>query len=244
MENRKKGMSHRGLLICGMVFASMGALGLSLGRRFQLNMAGSAMEAPAAIQTAVLLLLMFSMAAIPIFATLLVEGFGEGEHFRDTVIGLGLLAVISEIPYNLTMTGGLFSLTAQNPVFALLICEVQLWVYNRFGSKGFKSLLVALVTTLAGIMLCRFLGLMEYGLPLMLATLVMWFFRRSNGTRTMAALLGSLACALMGIAYLTAPIGVLAVHFSTGEPSEKKCLGCYLIYPAALLLSYFVSLAF
>ena len=242
MEKRKLTMSHRGLLISGMVFASMGALGLSLGRQFQMNVAG--VMAPAGAQTAILLLLMFSMAAIPIFATLLVEGFGNGEHFRDSLIGLGLLAVISEIPYNLTMTGGLFSLTAQNPVFALLICELQLWIYNRLSGRGFLSILVALVTTAAGIVLCRFLGLMEYGLPLMLATLVVWFFRRNKGTWTMAALLGSLACALMGIAYLTAPIGVLAVHFYDGEPREKKCLPCYLIYPAALLLSYFVSLAF
>lgn len=247
MMLKNKRLSSWGTLVCGLTFAAMGAVALSLGRRFDLMaQTGAAAQAaaPAAVQTAVLLLLMFSMGAIPIFAVLLVDGFGNGENFKHSLVGLCLLALISELPFNLAMTGKVFSLQVQNPVFALVLCELLLFVYHRSAGKGFVSALIAIAATVAGIFICSLAGLMEYGMPLLLATWVVWTFRRRNGTRVMAALLGSLICALLGIAYLTAPIGVLAIQFYDGEKSDKKYLPLYLAYPVILLVSYGISFLF
>ncbi len=60
--------------------------------------------------------------AFPIFALLLVQGYGRTKNFRNYALRLFLLALISEIPFDWMVTGHWgVDLTYQNTVYTLLI---------------------------------------------------------------------------------------------------------------------------
>ena len=67
---------------------------------------------------------MLSMAAslaIPLYAKLLMEAVRQTENRRELLLTLGGCALISEVPYDWTMTGELVDAGMQNPAWGLLL---------------------------------------------------------------------------------------------------------------------------
>ena len=248
-ETKKKRLTSWAVLIIAMVFTTMGVLGFAMSRGIlgELNdeAAAQVMQDPnmGIIATVILLLEMLSVAAIPLYAMLLVGSFGEGERVGKNLFGLLLLAVLSEIPFNLAMTGKIFNPVQQNPVFALLLCEAILWVYNRYSEKGVVPIIMWILATVAGAAACFFLRL-EHGLPLLLCTCLYWNFRNRPDSRTMVTVIGSVLCILLNPVYFTAPLAVIVAHFYGGEHSDKKYLPIYVAYPIMMLICWGISFLF
>ena len=74
---------------------------------------------------------------MPVFAFLLVEGFQHTSSFKRYLLTMLGFAVVSEIPYDLAMSGSLWSLNSQNSLFTLSICLIMLYGLRLYsGRKG------------------------------------------------------------------------------------------------------------
>ena len=51
-----------------------------------------------------------------------------------------LVALVSEIPYNLAMGGNFFVTASRNPVFGLVLGLILLWFYRYYGEKSAKNI--------------------------------------------------------------------------------------------------------
>ena len=121
MEERKKGLDSRGAVLIGMAFAVMGILARVLTRVILGDMTPDNMDALAAkpgmmpAATAILVLESLSVCAVPIFAQMMVEAVQFAKDYKKLFLGLGFLAVITEIPYDLALFGRPFEMSQQNP---------------------------------------------------------------------------------------------------------------------------------
>ena len=90
---------------------------------------------------------------VPIFAFLLVEGFIHTSNYGRYLGAVLLCGIVSEIPYDLAMSGQLFTMDGQNVMFTYGICLVMLYGLNRMRQKtGFRWLLARLVVMLAAVL--------------------------------------------------------------------------------------------
>ena len=90
--------------------------------------------------------------AFPIFAFLLVEGFFHTRDLKRYVLRLLLLALLSEIPFDLMYAGTSFFPFHQNVIWTFLIALFCVWVIERVKRRGnlWLTLLAAAGMSLAG----------------------------------------------------------------------------------------------
>ena len=102
---------------------------------------------------------MIGRLGFPIFCFLLVEGFQRTRDVKKYALRLGLFALISELPFDLAVTGRLWYGGYQNVYFTLLIGLLALWAYSFFAEyqqkEDGKDLPAALrwILTVAGVVL-------------------------------------------------------------------------------------------
>ena len=194
--------------------------------------------------------------AFPIFAFLLVEGYFHTKNLKAYVRRLLIVALLSEIPFNLVAGSRLFYPIHQNVLWTFLIAiglmhwngkvrEKHLWV--RLG-VGFASVVVGY---LAGL-----LAMVDYYHAGVLTVLTFFFFRE----RTWWSRLGQLVCLwyinvemLSGFAYevafgggslflvrqgfaLLALLPIWLYRGEQGNSSKAFRRFCYEFYPAHLLV--------
>ncbi len=100
----------------------------------------------------------FGRIAFPIFAYLLVEGFHYTQKSGRTgayLKRLFLFAVLSEIPFNLLITGDWLNFEHQNVFFTLAIGLCTLWILEK--SLQEKKEYIAVAVVLASVVLVHFL---------------------------------------------------------------------------------------
>lgn len=182
--------------------------------------------------------------AFPLFCFLLVEGFMHTSDLKKYAIGLGIVALVSEIPYNLVYSGTTLNPYRQNPVFSLLLglgllvfiekAEVSLAQSAPWKQTGGKLLIVTLACVVS--VLLRF----DYGIFGILIIVILYLLRN----RQVFGM--ALACFLMAsttqiLGFLTF-LDILPVLFYNGERGIQKKYVFYAVYPATLILSYILVL--
>lgn len=90
------------------------------------------------------LMIMFGRFAFPLFAFLLVEGFLHTSNRRKYGLNLIVLALISEIPFNL-MQGHALLFPKQNVIFTLLLGYLAMCSIEYFRKRPVISLLLVLL---------------------------------------------------------------------------------------------------
>ena len=116
--------------------------------------------------------------AFPIFAFLIVEGYTHTKNLRRYVLRLLLFAILSEIPFNLMLSGRVFNPVHQNVLWTFLI---GLWLIHineqaRKKEKVWLTLLTAAGTLALG-MLLGTLTMVDYYGAGVATGLVFYFFR-------------------------------------------------------------------
>lgn len=116
--------------------------------------------------------------AFPIFAFLIVEGYTHTKNLRRYVLRLLLFAILSEIPFNLMLSGRVFNPVHQNVLWTFLI---GLWLIHineqaRKKEKVWLTLLTAAGTLALG-MLLGTLTMVDYYGAGVATVLVFYFFR-------------------------------------------------------------------
>jgi hypothetical protein len=172
--------------------------------------------------------------SLPLFALFLVEGFHKTSDMRRYVLSMVLLAVVSEIPYDLAINRTIGDMSSQNPMIGMCICLIMMYFMQAFKEKGgFTSFLQIPVAAIAVVMVV--LLSVQYGLIMVFLVVVLYVFR---DRKVMKIVMG----ALVSLTYVTMPFGFFGVAFYGGE--RKNILPkyfYYIFYPAQYLLLWAVS---
>ena len=173
--------------------------------------------------------------AIPIFAFLLVEGVRNTSDYKKYLLAMLGTALLSELPYDLAMSGKILDFSGQNGMFTMTICLILLKCLELTGSiSGAAGKLVRFFEILAAV-LWTSLFKSEYGLCMVLLTAVFYVFYTKNVIKT---ILGG-AISLM---YVTGPLAFYGLWCYNGERKNRinKYL-YYAVYPVSLLLAFILA---
>lgn len=173
---------------------------------------------------------LIGVAAIPIYAFLLVQGVLNTSNIKKYVLTVLIFALVSEVPYDLAVSGKPFNFEDQNVLFTALIALIMLWLLKTFEGKGAGPKLICLLTT-AGGCFWAMLFRCKFGGAFVLITAILFLLREKKGWSILLALLVSLI-------YATALFGFAPVALYSGERKniEKKSTKYfyYAFYPAML----------
>lgn len=250
---RPRGLTRAGLRKWGMLFMLLGIFARGILQTRFLNMANLNTDqlleilntAPDAmfVATVSLVLQFVESCAMPIFCFLLAEGFTYTSHSGKYLLRVMGIALLSEIPYNYVMSGRFFDMSTRNPAFGIAVSLFLLYLYDYFKEKKIVNVLLKIVVTMAAFVWCGILKI-EGGFCLVLITTAFWFFRKKPMIRNLVGGVASMVGCLFSMFYLSAPMGIMVVHFYNGEKGEENRLLSCLFYPAALTLcgviGYFV----
>ena len=246
-NTKPSGMNANGLRAWGMIFVVAGIISRSvLQNRFlgvgsitgaELVQVMQASQNAMYIATAALVLQAMETCAVPIFAFLLVEGFRKAESPKAYAIWVALVAVVSEIPYNLAMSQKVLDLSSRNPAVGLLLGLALLYLYRRF--EGKKAICV--IATIAGFAWAWMLGI-DHGAAMVLMIATMWLLRKKPAVRSFVGAAVGVLCTIGSMFYLAAPMGFLAIHFYNGEEGADNQIVNMVFYPVVLLVIGLVAM--
>ena len=112
--------------------------------------------------------------AFPLFCFLVAEGFYHTKNPKKYVLSLAAFALISEIPFNLMLSGKIFFIGKQNVYFTLLAGVLLLYILKNTKNRIFSFLLAVLM--ILAIPYARF----DYGLNGVLLIFVLYLFRNKR----------------------------------------------------------------
>ena len=205
----------------------------SLTTQQLLEVMGSSQQAMAMV-TAALVLQALETCAVPLYALMLVEGVQNTSNFSAYFKRILMLALLCELPYNLAMQGKLFFLGTRNPVFALVMCMVMLYLFSRYPEGRKANAGIRILITIAAIVWCEMLKI-EYGSATVLLVSVMWAFRGNSLYRNFAGAAAAIVCTIMSMYFLAAPMAFMIIHGYDGEKTTNSRKVNYLAYPMILL---------
>lgn len=242
--NRTSGFTCRGLRTWGLLLTLAGIISRGLLQNRMLGMgtvsnqqlleifesSGNAM----AIATAALVFQLLETCAVPIFAWLLVKGVQHTSNLKNYALRIAVLAVCSELPYNLAIGGQLTGYSAQNPVYGLLLALIMLIFFQQYNGKQPKAVFIKIVVFLAA-MVWTSMFRIDNGGAIVMITAALWFTRSKPTMQSLFGAAASMLCSLSNIFFMASPMVFLAIHFCNGEKGEQNRLVNYLAYPALLL---------
>lgn len=175
--------------------------------------------------------------AFPIFCFLLVEGFLHTKNVKKYALRLGLFALISEIPFDLTFNGRLLEASYQNVFFTLLIGLLVLIALRYFEETLPLHLSwLRFIVALTGLLFAVFLRTDYDAFGIMLIVLLYEF----RNIKTLRCIAGAI---LMLFNSTTGCLAFLPIWFYNGERGKQlPKYFFYAFYPAHLLLLFLVRL--
>lgn len=175
---------------------------------------------------------MFGRFAFPIFVFLLVEGFEKTKNRKKYGISLLILALLSEIPFNL-MNGNAMLFPKQNVMFTLLLGFLALCSLGYFRNKPVISLALLLVM----FFISRYMQA-DYRTAGFIFIVLMYGLRKERIIQTVA-------CPVLLQAKLMVFLSLLLTCLYNGKrgfiktPFLKYCF--YAFYPVHMLAIYFLA---
>lgn len=250
-DDKSGGLNRNTIRAWGLVFLALGIVGRSVLQNRLLGIGTvsteellavmQASQSSMLIATVALALQALETCAIPVFAVLLLEGFQYTSDLKNYLLRVAGLAVLSELPYNLAMSGKLLDLSSRNPVFGLVLGLILLYFYQRYEEKSFQNFLIKVLVAVAAVLWTGMLRI-DYGACLVLVVCALWIFRGNTLARNLAGATVTVVCSLSSPFFLAAPMGFLLIHFYNGERDVDNRLVNYLAYPVMLLLIGVVAL--
>ncbi len=246
--SNRKGLTARGLRLWGFLFllAGMVGKGILLHAVPQMdNPTGQELvelwrsHGQGLLKLSLVLQALESCAA-PIFAFLLVEGFRYTSNPGRYILRMFGVALVSEIPYNLCISGTVWANGSRNPMFAMAICLVLLYFYKMQEDQGLGGAMIQVMLSVMAALSVMSLGVPD-GLPLVALVLILWVLRWKEKRIPVSAAV-SLFCATLNPLYIAAPLGFLFLHFYNEEEDCGSRWGKYLTYPILLLAVWLLSL--
>lgn len=245
-QKRPTGLSRGALRMWGMIFLLIGIVSRSI---LQFRMLGlGVISGPEllslldsspdmmSVATTALFLQIMETCALPIFTFLLVEGFQHTSDRSKYFLRLLGVAILSEIPYDLAVSGKFLDLSIQNPAFGLPLSLLMLIFYQTYPEKKAKNLLIKTMITLATLGWSAILRV-EYGVCTVMVAVVLYLLWEKPLARNMVGATVAILCGRGSLLMMAAPMGFLAVHcYNEEKNTEENQLVNYLAYPVCLLV--------
>lgn len=242
---QRNGITTVGMRNWGMLFVICGIVSRGILQNRMLGMADgntahlldTMMNHPDAMGIATLALVMQAMetCAAPVFCFLLVEGFTRTKDYFRNLLRMAGVAVVSEIPYNFAIDGQILSMSTRNPVFALVICLIMLFLFRHYEARKLANTAIKFCVLLASFIWCKMLGIQDGGCCVIICA-VLWWCRNRPNYRNLIACSATVACMLFSPFFMAAPMGFMVIHFYNGEKGEESTAVRYAMYPAILLV--------
>ena len=162
--------------------------------------------------------------AIPVFAFLLVEGFLHTRNFKVYLIRMVGFALLSEIPFDLAMSGRIFDWDSQNLLFTLAIGLVMLYGLRLFAAGKGVKLLIVLAAVLWSVLMKT-----QFGLCMVLLIAVYYLLKDHKAKLWVSG--------IISLMYITGPVSNFVLkryNHQRGEQPNKYLF--YILYPLHLLI--------
>ena len=237
-------LTSTALRVCGILFLAAGMFGYMM----QVNVLGAvgtsntelfhALQADSGLMASATLAVVgqaLEACAVPIFAFLLVEGAVHTSNYSKYVLRVLGLAAVSQLPYNLLMTGNLLQFYGLNSVFAAVMSMVMLYFFRRFPGKKAGRIAIKCCAFLFAFLWSNMLGV-SHGAACVIVTAVLWGFREKPNLRTAFGVIVMLGCVVFSMFYMAAPISFLLIYFYSGEQGSRHRIANYAVYPILLLI--------
>ena len=182
--------------------------------------------------------------AFPLFAFMAVEGYLHTRSLKKYLLRLLMLAVISEIPFDLLVSGSVFDPMHQNVIWTIVLGLCCIWAFENIAAARQRLLsAVVIIASLAAAIIAR----VDYSSAGVLTLLAFYAFR-GNTVRCRLMQLLSLAfinLVLLGGIEFAFPYQALAVlslpiiwlyDGSQGPHNGFIKAANYLFYPAHMLI--------
>ncbi len=197
--------------------------------------------------------------AFVLYAFLLTEGFVHTHSRGRYLLRLGILALLSEIPFDLAVNGSIIDPVGQNVYFTLFFGILALWLWEKLSGKIVLQIIGALLCCAAAFVLAT-----DYSFMGVLLILVLYVsrgdFKRQFISGAVTLYLGmvllyivnywgsGLSLAVYFEAALSELYGLLAfilIYFYNGRRGKQPPKPVfYLFYPVHLLLLYGLTFLF
>lgn len=253
---RKKGLSGSTLkiiAIVAMLIDHIGAVVLTriLVQRGIMEIAEMDMNAQVAwmmdnmVLTSVTSLLRMTIGrlAFPIFCFLLVEGFQKTHDVKKYALRLGLFALVSEIPFDLSLSSTPFYFQYQNVFFTLflgLMTLIGIQAVEKMNWNKVLKVIAGLAILSAGMVVAKLMHT-DYDAVGVLLIVALYIFRKKRAWQVISGclVLGPGTLLLMrSISEVPAMLAFLFIGFYNGQRGLKMKYFFYLFYPLHLLLLY------
>lgn len=176
--------------------------------------------------------------AFPIFAYLLVEGFFHTRSRKKYILRMGGFALLSEIPFNLFLSGSLSYARHQNVFFTFVIglCMMGAMDAIRRRCFGESGLVLQLLTVVAACGIAWITGVDYQFYGIMLIAIFYWFYGRPVWQCALG-FIWQINCEIAWISRIGLLISFLLLWLYNGERGTRKSgYGFYLFYPVHLLV--------
>lgn len=193
--------------------------------------------------------------AFPIYCFLLVEGFLHTSNVKKYGVRLLLFAFLSELPFDLALTGQIWDTSYSNVFFTLVIALVAMWMISyveKFAEfwkeKQWDSFLGVLIVALAGVLVIAICGgfaeivlKTDYGFAGVLAIVVMYLLRKTKEI--------GFAAGVFVLTIFSSSTEILALCMLyplmryDGTRGKRMKYVFYVFYPAHLLILALVCVA-
>ncbi len=185
--------------------------------------------------------------AFPIYCFLLVEGFQKTHDVKKYLGRMFLFALLSEVPFDLALSGKAWDMQYQNVFFTLfigllVIAGLRLVEMRLAGTEVWRKVVrvgLDAVIIIAGSALALILKT-DYSFKGILAITVLYLFRRRKKAQVWA---GVIAFLLMDGLEMIAAFSFILIWFYNGTRGKQNKYFFYFFYPVHLLLLWLVCVA-
>jgi hypothetical protein len=182
----------------------------------------------------ILWLRLIGRIAFPIFAYTLSEGFVYTKNIKKYMLRIAMLAVLSEVPFDLAFYGTAVYWRHQNIFFTLLIGLLTLWAINTTTKNWLKCIYITLFALLAEILY------VDYGGLGILIIFWCFSFREHQAIQYLGVALINIF--LLGGAQVFAPIALIPIAMHNHKLGKSCKMFFYYFYPIHLVIILIIKI--
>lgn len=171
--------------------------------------------------------------SFPIYSFLLVQGYIHTHNLKKYMLRIGLLALISEVPFDLAFERTFISFDFQNIFFTLLIGLLAIHSINYFRNK---KLIIPIV--IFGLCFMAYIIKCDYGYTGILIILGFYIFKNSFKNLVLFHLILSIPFGLTNIFQIPS---LIPIFFYNGKKGYNIKYLFYSFYPIHLLILYLIT---
>lgn len=168
--------------------------------------------------------------AFPIYCFLIAEGFVRTKDVKKYALRLFAFAIVSEIPFNLMITGRLFAFRYQNVFFTLLLGLLLLCWYYYFNTKN--NMAVALSGVPVFMAAAHFLNT-DYS---WWGVMLIFLFYAFKDNKLMAVFFAAVSMLLYGGTERYAVLSLVPILLYNGNKGRSMKYLFYVYYPLHILV--------